>query len=129
AVPTYVKGIRELFAKYKIAGADQALDAMEKQLVDYAKWEKASVLPLARTDSRLPPEMYAFRLKQFGIDIDPMLLMQRAQVEFMETRAAMQALAPVVAKAKGIDASDYRDVIRALKKDRIANDKLEASYK
>ncbi len=128
-VPTYIKGIRELFAEMKIAGAEPALAAMEKQLTDYAAWERAKVLPVAREDFRLPPEMYAYRLKRVGIDIDPQLLIQRAQVEFMETRAAMQALAPVVAKAKGFDATDYRDVIRALKKDVIPNDQLEARYK
>jgi uncharacterized protein (DUF885 family) len=127
--PTYIKGIRDLFAKFKIAGAEPALAAMDKQLTDYAAWERTEVLPITRTDFRLPPELYAFRLKRVGINIDPQVLMQRAQVEFMETRANMQALAPAVAKAKGIDATDYRDVIRALKKDRIANDKLEASYK
>ena len=128
-VPTFIKGIRDLFASMKIAGAEPALDAMEKQLLDYADWERKQVLPVAREDFRLPPELYAFRLKRMGIDIDPQLLIQRAQVEFMETRAAMQALAPVVAKAKGIDATDYRDVIRALKKDVIPNDQLEARYK
>jgi hypothetical protein len=128
-VPTFIKGIRELFASMKIAGAEPALDAMEKQMLDYAAWTRQQVLPVAREDFRLPPELYAFRLKRIGIDIDPQLLIQRAQVEFMETRAAMQALAPVVAKAKGIDATDYRDVIRALKKDVIPNDQLEARYK
>jgi len=128
-VPTYIKGIRELFAEMKIEGAEPALAAMEKQLNDYAAWERAKVLPVAREDFRLPPEMYAYRLKRVGIDIDPLLLIQRAQVEFMETRAAMQALAPIVAKARGIDATDYRDVIRALKKEVIPNDQLEASYK
>ena len=67
-----------------------------RQLTDYAGWERAQVLPATREDFRLPPELYAFRLKQVGIDIDPQLLIQRAQVEYMETRAAMQALAPVV---------------------------------
>jgi hypothetical protein len=128
-VPTFIKGIRELFAAMKIAGAEPALAAMDKQLTDYAAWERSTVLPRAREDFRLPPEMYAFRLKRVGIDIDPQLLIQRAQVEFMETRAAMQALAPVVAKAKGIEASDYRGVIRAMKKEVIPNDQLEASYK
>jgi uncharacterized protein (DUF885 family) len=87
------------------------------------------VLPLARDDFRLVPEQYAFRLKGFGIDIDPQLLIQRAQVEFMQTRAAMQALAPVVAQARGLKPGDYRDVIRQLKTQTIPNDKLEASYK
>ena len=133
-VDTYVSGIKDLFAKYKVAGSEEALAKMDQQLHDYAGWARASVLPQARTDTRLPPELYAFQLKQFGIDIDPQLLMQRAQLEFMETRAAMQALAPQVAKAKGLqlnggEGSDYRDVIRALKKDTIPNDQLEARYR
>ena len=128
-VPTYIKGIRELFAAMKIAGAEPALAAMEKQLVDYAAWERKQVLPLAREDFRLPPELYAYRLKRIGIDIDPQLLIQRAQVEYMETRAAMQALAPIVAKAKHINADDYRAVIRAMKQEVIPNNQLETRYK
>ncbi len=128
-VPVYIAGVRKLYEQFKIAGAEPALDALEKQLNDYAAWERAEVLPLARSDFRLPPELYAYRLKRVGIDIDPQLLIQRAQVEFMETRAAMQALAPIVAKARGIDASDYRAVIIALKKDTIANDQLQLRYK
>lgn len=134
-VPTYIKGIRELFASMKVDGAGPALDAMDKQLTDYAAWVTSTVLPVTRTDFRLPPEQYAWRLKQVGIDIDPQLLVQRAQVEYMETRNAMQALAPIVAKAQGIEATeaievtDYRGVIRAMKLKTIPNDQLEAHYK
>ena len=126
---TYATGVRELFAKYRIAGAEAALDAMQEQFKAYNDWSRSSVLPKARTDTRLPPELYAFQLKQYGIDIDPALLMQRAQLEFMETRAVMQQLAPLVAKAQGIDASDYRAVIKALKTRNIPNDKLEGHYR
>src|SRR3546814_12627668 len=76
--------------------------------------------------------MYAFQLKQVGIAIDPHLLIDRAQVEFMETRAAMAQLAPLVAEARGlegIDDGDYVAVIRALKKDTIPNAQLEARYR
>jgi len=131
-VDTYAKGIRELFATYKIDGAAPALVAMDKQFKDYAAWTRKVVLPKAREDARLPPELYAFQLKQVGIDIAPQLLMQRAQLEFMETRAAMQQLAPLVAKAKGLkvdNPGDYRAVIRALKRDTIANDQLETHYR
>jgi hypothetical protein len=131
-VDTYVDGIRKLFAKYKIEGAEPALDAMATQFKDYGAWARGTVLPEARTDAKLPPELYAFRLKRFGIDIDPQLLIRRAEVEFMETRAAMRQLAPLVAKAKGlsgIDDSDYVAVIRALKQDTIPNDQLEARYR
>jgi uncharacterized protein (DUF885 family) len=49
-------------------------------------------------------------------------------LEFMETRAAMAALAPLVAKEKGFAATSYPEVIRQLKKDQIPNDRIEAWY-
>ncbi|HEY5805080.1 MAG TPA: DUF885 family protein, partial [Lysobacter sp.] len=131
-VDTYVAGIKDLFAKYKVAGAEEALAAMDTQLKAYGQWARASVLPDARTDTRLPAELYANQLKQYGIDIDPMLLIRRAQVEFMETRAAMQQLAPLVAKEKGLkvsDPHDYVSVIRALKQQNMPNDQLEGRYR
>ncbi|UUE99786.1 DUF885 domain-containing protein [Xanthomonas hortorum pv. pelargonii] len=128
-VDTYVAGIGELFAKYKIAGADEALKAMSTQLKDYANWTRTNVLPKARKDTRLPEPLYAFQLKQVGIDIAPKQLIQRAQLEFMETRSVMQQLAPLVAKAKGVQGSDYVQVIRALKGNTIADDQLETHYR
>lgn len=131
-VETYAAGIRKLFEKYKIADAEPALKAMEQQFKDYAAWARSTVLPEARSDNRLPPELYAFGLKQYGIDVDPQLLIRRAQVEFMETRAAMRQLAPLVAQAKGlsgVDGHDYVAVINALKKNSIPNDQLEARYR
>lgn len=127
-VDTYIAGIGQLFAKYGIKD-DGALAAVSRQLKDYAAWTRAEVLPKAREDTRLPEPLYAFQLKEVGIDIDPRLLMQRAQLEFMETRSAMRQLAPLVAKEKGLPAGDYVDVIRALKRDRIADDKLESHYR
>ncbi|MHB8911851.1 MAG: DUF885 domain-containing protein [Lysobacter sp.] len=127
--PTYVKGLRELFAKYRIADATPALDAIEKQLTDYNAWSKSTVLPNTRTDYTLPAELYALRLKQVGIDIDPRLLIERAQVGYMETRAAMQQLAPLVAKEKSLKASDYRELIAALKKTQFTTAQIEPHYR
>lgn len=129
---TYIKGIDDLFAKYKIEGAQPALDALGKQLRDYAAWTRSEVLPRARDDAKLPAPVYAFQLKQMGIDIDPKLLMQRAEVEFMESRAAMRQLAPQVVAAKKLqvsDPNDYIAVLRALKRDTIPNDRLEGEYR
>ena len=126
---TYIAGLRKLFDEHGIEGAEPALDAIAKEITAYADWTRTTVLPKAREDTRLPPELYAFGLKQYGTDIDPQLLMQRAQLTFMEIRAQMQQLAPLVAKEKGIDATDYRGVIAALKRDTIPNDRLEASYR
>jgi len=127
--PTYLKGLRELFAKYDMFEAMPALDAVERQLTDYNEWTKATVLPGARTDYTLPPELYALALKQVGIDIEPRLLIERAQVGFMETRAAMQQLAPLVAAAKGLQPTDYRGVMDALKQRQFTTEQIEPHYR
>ncbi|HEY2345449.1 MAG TPA: DUF885 domain-containing protein [Xanthomonadaceae bacterium] len=126
---TYVTGVHQLFAQFKIAGAEAALAEFDKQVADYAAWERATVVPKARADFRLPPELYAMQLRNVGIDIDPLQLVQRAQLEFMETRAQMQQLAPIVAKEHGLSATGYLDVIRALKKDQLGRDQVEPYYR
>jgi uncharacterized protein (DUF885 family) len=129
---TYVDGVRKLYQKYPQPDVEPALDAFAQQAKDYTAWLRAEVLPVSRTDPKLPPELYAYNLRQVGIDIAPELLVQRAQAGFMETRAAMQQLAPLVAKEKGLkvgDPNDYVAVIRELKKDTIPNDRLEAEYR
>ena len=127
---TYQKGIRELFTQYQLAGdAAAALDALDRQLNEYADWSKTQVLPTARTDYKLPDELYALSLKNFGIDIDPRVLIERAQLEFMETRNAMQQLAPLVAKAKGLKSTDYLGVIRELKSPQFKDAEVEPHYR
>src|SRR6202008_1007932 len=86
------------------------------------------VLPRARTDFRLPRELYAFRLKQYGVDMAPEALTDRARVAFIEIRNEMRALAPLVAKEKGLSSTDYREVIRALKKDQITAEAILPHY-
>jgi len=127
--PTLAAGIRELFEKYGIEGAGPALDSMDEQIAAYGEWTRKTVLPLARDDFREPPEVYAYQLRTCGIDLDPDTLIARAKVEFYETRAAMQVLAPQVARKFEIDAADYRQVIKALKQDTIPDDQLEATYR
>lgn len=125
---TYIAGVRELFARYQIEGAGPALDAMERQLRDYAEWERTVVLPAARDDFRLPPELYAYRLKTVGIDLPPQELISRARRGFYETRAQMEALAPLVAAKLGLTATDYPSVVAELKRDKIEQSEMEAHY-
>jgi len=124
----YVDGIRKLYAKYKIDGAAPALDAMQKQLNDYDAWVKSTVLPHARNDFRLPPEIYANNLKRVGLDISPQELIRKAELEYMETQAQMQMMAPDVARAEGFSATDYRDVIKDLKKQQLDRNSIEPYY-
>ncbi len=125
---TYVQGIRQLFQKYELKGADASLTLLEQQVADYTEWQKTVVLPVARADFKLPPELYAFTLQQWGIDVQPEALIQRALLEYMETRAALQQLAPLVARQKGFSETEYPKVIALLKREKIPNDRLEAEY-
>jgi uncharacterized protein (DUF885 family) len=126
----YVDGIRQLFAKYKLDDAQSkaALDAMTSQLKDYDAWVHSTIVPRQRDDFRLPEPLYAFNLKQVGIDIPPEALIKQAQLEFVEVRSAMQMMAPVVAKAEGFQATDYRDVLKALKKQQLGKDDVVPWY-
>ncbi|HEX5961851.1 MAG TPA: DUF885 domain-containing protein [Rhodanobacteraceae bacterium] len=125
----YVEGIRKLYAKYKIADAGPALDALQKQLDDYDAWVKSTVLPRARSDARLPEAVYADNLKNVGIDIPPQELIKLAEQSFMEIQAQMETLAPYVAKAEGFKpTTDYRAVIRDLKKQQLDRGTIEPYY-
>ena len=126
----YVDGIRQLFAKNKLDSAEgkAALDTLAQQLKDYDSWVRSTVLPHARTDFRMPEPLYAYTLKQVGIDIPPQELMKQAELEFVEMRGAMQMMAPVVAKAEGINASGYQAVFQALKKQQLPKDQVMPWY-
>ena len=77
----------------------------------------------------MPPELYAFPLEQIGIDIPPAELAAKAHRAFTEIQAQMQDVAAQVARDKGLPSSDYRDVIRALKKEQLVGDAILAHYK
>ena len=124
----YVDGIGKLYGKYKITGADATLAELKKQLDAHDAWVRSTVLAHARTDFRLPPEAYANNLKDVGLDISPQELIKKAELEFVETRAAMELIAPAVAKETGITSTDYREAIKALKKQQLDKDSIEPYY-
>ena len=112
----YLEGIGKLFQKYKIPGYEEPYARLKQQMAAYHQFVEKEILPRARTDFRLPPEMYAFRLEEVGIEMPPDQLAAVAHASFNEIQNEMMALAPAVAREKGLKATDYRDVIRELKK-------------
>jgi hypothetical protein len=125
----YLKGIQELFEKAGINGYQKDFKTLSAQLADYAKWVRATVVPRARPTNRLPPEIYADNLKNFGVSMDPYELIERALFVYASTRDEMQSLAAQIAQQRGLKSSDYHDVLRELKKAKIPNDKLLVVYK
>ena len=124
----YVDGIAKLFQKYALTGSEEAQGRFKAQLDAFNAFLKSEVLPKARTDFRDPPELYAFNLRNFGVDVPPAVLADRARISFMEIRNEMKALAPLVAREKGFASTDYRDVIRELKKQQIVGDAILPHY-
>ena len=124
----YLDGIRDLFQKSGLTGWQKDFATLSAEVDAYGKWIRATILPRARQTNLLPPEIYADNLKQFGVTMEPHELIDRALFSFQQTRDEMQALAISIAHAHGWPASDYRSVLRELKKDRIPNDKLLDTY-
>ena len=126
--PRLIAGIRDLFTKSGLKGWEEPLAALEKQLNDYDGWVRDKLLPVARSDARLPLALYADSLKQFGVDVPPDVLKQRALVAFIEIQNQMQALAPQVAREKKLKITDYRGVMKELKKNQVTGNAIMPLY-
>ena len=98
----YVDGVAKLFAQFKVAGYQEAHARLEQQVAAYDEFLRKELMPRARTDFRLPPELYAFSLRQFGVDVAPDALAERARVSFTEIRNEMRTLAPMIARARSL---------------------------
>ncbi len=125
----FIKGIGDLFKKYNIAGYEEPYAKLKEQLAEYNDFVRSKILPKARTDFRLPPEEYAYALEQYGVDIPPEQLTKMAHASFNEWQKQMQELAPKVAAQHGWKLTDYRDVIRELKKDQWQGEAILPNYK
>ena len=86
------------------------------------------MLPKARDDFRLPPEEYALNLEDYGIDIPPAQLAAMAHQAFSDIQAEMKPIAEQIAKQRHLPSSDYRDVIRELKKQQLVGDAILPFY-
>ena len=124
----YVEGIAALFKKYNLTGWEPAYEMLKVQLGDYDAWVRATILPKARTDFRLPPEKYALQFEGYGIDIPPAQIAKMAHAAFVQYQNEMAPLAVQVAKAHGFPSSDYRAVIAELKKKQISGEAILPFY-
>ncbi|UGQ47799.1 DUF885 domain-containing protein [Massilia endophytica] len=127
--PTYMEGLADLFRKAKLAGWEADLAALAAQVKAYDDWTRSAIVPRARKEVRLPLAIYVNRLSNEGVDIAPEQMIERAGFDFQEVRDQMQVVANVIAAQRKLPSSDYRDVIRELKKEQIAPDNLLPYYR
>jgi uncharacterized protein (DUF885 family) len=124
----YIEGIATLLQKYNLKDWQEPFSKLKSQLAEYDAWTKANVLPKARTDFRLPPEKYALQLEDYGIDIPPAQLAAMAHQAFTEIQDQMKPIAAQIAQERHLPSSDYRDVIRELKKQQLVGDAILPFY-
>ena len=124
----YLEGIAALCREYKLTGWEEPFEKLKTQLTDYDAWIRTAVLPKARADFRLPPEEYALSLELYGIDIPPAQMAALAHQGFDEIQSEMKPIAAQIAKQRNLPSSDYRDVIRELKKQQLVGDAILPFY-
>jgi uncharacterized protein (DUF885 family) len=125
---TYMTGIGLLLEKYKLQGYQEALTKLREQLTEYDEFVRREVLPKARTDFRLPPAIYRTQLENYGVDYTPEELTRLAHAAFIDFQKQMQVIAVNVAKQRKLPSSDYRDVIRELKKEQFTGNEILPKY-
>ncbi|MEZ5333437.1 MAG: DUF885 domain-containing protein [Thermoanaerobaculia bacterium] len=123
-----VAGIADLFREYELDGWEPAYETLRGQLEAYAAFVRSTVLPRTREDYRLPGELYALQLEDYGVDLDLDELVRRAKVSFREIQNEMQALARLLAEERGLPSADYRDVLRVLQGEQLVGEEILTYY-
>ena len=108
---------------------NRRLARLKEQLAAWDEFVKSEVLPRSRDDFRLPPELYAFSLEQIGIDIPPVELATRAHLAYSEIQGQMREVAAAVAGERKLPSGDYREVIKALKREQLVGPAILPHYK
>ena len=121
-------GIGTLLEKYGLKDYEAPYAKFKAQAEEYQAFIRKEVLPRSRTDFRLLPELYAFALEDYGIDIAPQELAKLAHAAFTDLQTQMGQIAAQVAKQRKLPSADYRDVIRALKKEQFSGADILPHY-
>jgi uncharacterized protein (DUF885 family) len=124
----YLDGIAALCKQFKLSGWEEPFAKLKMQLAEYDAWLRTTVLPKARADFRLPPEEYALSLQDYGVDITPDQMAALAHKGFDEIQAEMKPIAAQIAKQHNWPSSDYRDVIKELKKQQLVGEAILPFY-
>ncbi len=124
----YVEGIAGLFEQAGLQGWQEDLALLQEQLEEYRSWLQETLLPRARTDPRLPAEVYANNLKEYGVTLSPAELIEQGQYSYQLLRSEMKSLALRIADQCGWEKNDLLPVMQALKREQVPADELLPLY-
>jgi hypothetical protein len=115
----YSDGIAELFRGRGLKDWESAHERLAAQLAAHCAWVEKTILPKARSSPTLPPELYADRLRNAGVDLEPEEAIRLGLFAFAEIREQMQRIA----------VGDYRAQLRELKRDAVPPERILALYR
>jgi uncharacterized protein (DUF885 family) len=124
----YIGGMQKIFVQYKQTGWEDPFAKLQQQLADYDTWVRKDVMPKANSNFRLTPEEYELHLANYGVDLPSAQLVSQARAEFTQIQTEMAPLAVEVARQHGWKSTDYRDVLRELKKTQISGEAILPFY-
>ena len=127
--PVLIAGMEKLFEQYNPEGWREPFARVREQLTTYEQFIRTEVLPKARTDFRLPATCMRSSSNRWASDWNRNRYAKLAHEAFAQIQGEMQRLAPKVAAARGLKTTDYRDVIRALKKEQLVGDAILPHYR
>src|SRR5258708_35869256 len=125
----YMAGVADLFRASGVQGWEEAQGRLATQVRAHCDWVRKDVLPRARSTPMLPRELYAYRLKSFGVDISPEQAIALGTSTFAEVRDQMTLLAADIARERKLASGDYRQVLRDLKRAARAPDAILPYYR
>lgn len=128
-IPRYIAGLRGLFEGSGLEGWQDDFTSLEQQLSEYGAWIEAEVMPRGRSDHRLPAEIYADNLKNFGVRAAPEDLIRMAQFGFQEIKTEMRALARQIAAQRGWENGELMYVMREFKQQQVPPEQIIDVYR
>lgn len=122
-------GMKSLLESHSVQDWQAPLETLKGQLGDYDAWLRQNVLPKTRENFQLPSELYEKSFRAMGIsEVTPTELAGQARQAFREIQAEMQQVSSQLATQKGLPDSDYREVLRSLKREQIPPDQVLPLY-
>ncbi|PSB09756.1 hypothetical protein C7B62_11945 [Pleurocapsa sp. CCALA 161] len=112
--------IQAFLQQQKVPNYEQVYAKLKRQLFDYETFIRREILTRTENNFRLPTELYTLKLAEQGIETPIEEIIQQAHTAFIQVQQQMEAIAPQIARQKGLKTVHYRDVIQALKQEQLS---------
>lgn len=112
--------ILDFLQQQEVPDYEDVYTELKTQLFDYETFIRRRILAQTEKQIRLPTEVYALRLEQQGIEISIEELIEQAHAVFTQVQQQMDQMAQEIAQQKGIEVSDYRELIQTLKQEQLS---------